>query len=178
MMNRLEKKMFKDNINEAIFKVLTTKYKKDAQDAFKLVEEAGYRCYKEGGRFEVYNPDTDRRIYVTKPYRGTYIIVHTGMYMRQTTRFKREADMKVMDFANCLEKPVNTEFYREVPQRRAAGVYESKIKMPRRMVKSYEDDIESYQKQIEKLQQRIIYAAQRKAEYEMKIREAKKELGI
>lgn len=177
-MNRLEKEMYKDNINEAIFKVLTTKYKKDAKDAFKLVDEAGYRSFKEGGRFEVYNPETDRHIYVTEAYRRSYYTVHTGMYMRQTTNFRREADMKAMDFVNCLEKPVNTEFYREVPRGRAAGVYESKIKMPRRMVKSYEDDIESCQKQIEKLQQRIIYATERKAKYEMEIREAKKELGI
>lgn len=175
-MNKLEKEMYKDNINEAIFTVLTTQYKKDAQDAFNLVKEAGYKYFKEGGRFEVYNPETERRIWVVENRWG--ISVHTGMYMRQVTRFKHEADMKVMDFVNCLEKPENTEFYRVVPEGKAVEVYESKIKMPRRMVNSYEEDIKSYREHIEKLQQKIIYAAQRKAEYEMKIREAKRELGI
>ena len=177
-MNKLEKEMFKDNLNEAIFTVLTTQYKKDAKDAFNLVDEAGYKYIKYRGRFEVYNPETNRRIYVTEGFRKNYYTVHTGLYMRQTTHFKREADIKVMDFVNCLEKPVNTEFYREVPEGKAAGIYYNRIKSKRNMVKSYEDDIKSYQEQIEKLQQKIIYAAQKKAEYEMNIREAKKELGI
>ena len=33
-------------LNEAIYTVLTTKYKKDAKEAFKMVEDAGYKMHK------------------------------------------------------------------------------------------------------------------------------------
>ena len=51
-------------LNEAIYTVLTTKYKKQAREAFKRVQDAGYEVYKNNGHFHIYNASTGKTIYI------------------------------------------------------------------------------------------------------------------
>jgi hypothetical protein len=50
------------NLNEAILKVITTKYKKDAEDAHSIVKAAGYEVYKSDGCYVVRNDKTGKAI--------------------------------------------------------------------------------------------------------------------
>lgn len=185
-------------LNQAIFTVLTTQYKKDAAEAFKLVKDAGYEYRKDDGRFEVVkvtNGDwrTSKWVRLGKlesrwrrnEKTGEYGYVKYRTLSTNAGRSEVAPDkVEKINFVNLLETPVNTvwtklnwtSYYDQ--KSKAVAIYEDKIKSPARMVKVYTEDIEKCQKQIEKLQADMLRYMKYKTEYEQKVIANKKELGL
>lgn len=174
--------MTHSELNIAIYKVLTTQFKKDAKEAHEAVKAAGYEITKNGGRFEVYNPDTNRWLYIAdNGWRGCRII--HGHYTRQMRIFNSRSAEEILkfDFVGCLEKPTNEAYYkmiREAEQRSNAKQKYERLKSARWYVKYETEKLESVQKKIEELQKELILSAQAKVKYEQKLQECRRELGL
>ena len=84
----------KEEINAAIYTVLTTQYKKNAPEAFEIVKAAGYAYDKNNGKFDVYNEKTHRRISLSDGgwYKNYWIKVTHGYYMANTTTYRGELE--------------------------------------------------------------------------------------
>lgn len=150
--------MDRQEINEAIKKVLGTQFKKDAPEAFKIVKEAGYTAYKDRGYFyNVENPKTGK-------------VLRTRNYG--------------MDYVAFLEKPINkdwqdVQYMKNKPrpigkaQERHVGIYFRKKDVERhdKYIKEYKDDIAYYMKKIEQLQNDILREMLKKQEAEQLLEE-------
>ena len=179
----------RQQVNEAIYTVLTSEYKKDAPEAFELVKKMGYDYTKfDRGIFEVYNPVTKRRIHLKEGgyYRNYYVKVVFGYYERQTKMFEgddRKLDAKEkFDYVGCLEKPINKTWYDmqngyNTGKMTALEKYND-LQHMKRMAAIYAEDVDKIKKQINDLQDKLLrYAGyQRDAEQELKAR--KQELGL
>ena len=167
-------------LNSQIYRVLTSKFKKDAPEAFKAVEDAGYTIYKNGcSTWTIKNPHTKKYVWTSKEKYD---------YRRGTFRYFSYTDKQVVlsnkiDFVDCLKTPVNKPWhdiiwrpYHEVSP--AVRTYENEIRSAKRMAASYREDIEQYKKQIAALQEKMVHAATRAAEYDAEVAEAKKKLGV
>ena len=178
----------KEQINEAIYTVLTSEYKKDAPEAFNIVKAVGYEYSKyDRGRFEVYNPVTKRRIYIKEGgyYKNYHVSVYYGYYANQVARFTgddRYLDAKgKFNYVGCLEKPVNM-VWREVCQMqdvRSQAVQKYDILCTKKSyVKWREDEIQRIQMQMQKLQKELISATERKVGYERDVMDYRKQIGL
>ena len=174
--------MTHSELNIAIYKVLTTQFKKDAKEAHEAVKAAGYGITKNNGRFEVYNSTTRRSIYIAdNGWRGCRII--HGYYTRQRRIFNTWNTEEILkfDFVGCLEKPTNEAYYEMVRRNErmnnAKQKYE-KLKSARWYVKYETEKLESLQKKIEALQNELILAAQDKVKYEQRLQECRREFGL
>lgn len=103
-------------INEAIAKVLTTQYKKDAREAHEIVESAGYTINKYDGNWWVKNPKTDRWVFLTyewhHKYHGSWLL-HTNNsksdfheYRTHHRNYKENEPMPI-NFEKLLATPYN-----------------------------------------------------------------------
>lgn len=107
-------------LNKAIATVLTHQYKKDAKEAHAIVENAGYGITKNNGHFEVYNRKTDKRIYVVENRLGRFFIAFNP--------HKRKVNFtEKFDFVNCLETPLNKEYW-DMVYNRSYGYTEGQMK--------------------------------------------------
>lgn len=102
------------NMNQAIYQVLTSKFKKDAPEAFAMVKAAGYEVEKWNSQFHVINPETRRSIRIDEHRVGRGCNVVTGPYMKNRHTFKSLADTWKVDFEGALKKPVSHDYYRQV----------------------------------------------------------------
>jgi hypothetical protein len=157
-----------DRTNKAIVKVLTTKYKKDALDAHKEVEDAGFKIYKYDGQWRI--SGKYRTIYVNyDSWKGYYVWLDNKGF---STIIPHENISKV-DFVDCLNKPRNTEYYRNCvdPIHEKYSEIESSLGRNKwnigyydRQLKSTRERIEELQKDIMRLQEDLIHYSERKAE--------------
>lgn len=179
-------------LNEAIYTVLTTKYKKEAPEAFKRVRDAGYEIYKEDGRFNVRSRETGKVIYISEEkqdYRRkkdgswgyiTYRNIYLG-YGRYTYYNSK------MDLVNALDTPENKVWHDILRDRnyvdfglksKAVQLYKQKIQSKRRYMKACDEYIQNYQEQIKRLQKQIAQQERLKVEYASDIDNAKVEMGL
>lgn len=171
-------------LNKQIYIVLTAKYKKDAKEAFKYVENAGYTMYKNGdSTWTITNPHTGKSVWASEEKhswsKGTYRTFYYGIYQKTTCQLNNK-----IDFVNCLKIARNDDwidicnksYWCSVSP--AVQIYQNRIRSAKRMAQSYREDIEKYQKQIAELQEKMMKASVRAAEYDAKVVEAKKELGV
>ena len=167
-------------INEAIFKVCTTKFKKDALDAHKALNAIGLQTFKTGGQYAVYNPATRKRVTVDvrEEYgygRGYYkVYVVYGDYT-----FKVRRERLKFDFMGYLTKPVN-EAYRElynIPKKPTLKKFDT-VRSARLYLEWRKDEVAKIQAQMDKLQKDLISAVRRQVEYENNLAKARADLGL
>lgn len=173
----------RDELNKAIRTVLTTQYKKQAKEAFQMVENAGYEIYKMGGDWRVKNNKTGRIVYLEDGWRSTFI--WHGNRWENRTQCKGSEDtatMRLFDFVGALEKPLNKDYYTSIAftyenESKARQRYDE-LKSARRSVKWYDEDINNIKKQMQKLQDELVRKAQYKLEAEQTLKKVRKELGL
>ena len=177
-----------DELNKAIWTVLTTQFKKDAKEAFKMVEENGYDVYKNGwGTWSIANPTTKRSLYIGYGKYGSRATLYCGNHTTLTKTWRtisskeeREVAEK-FDFVNCLNTPVNVTYYEmrmdESRESKALLNY-YKLKSAKSSINYESEDIDRIQKKIAELQADLIRATEKKVKADMKLNEVRKELGL
>ena len=85
-------------LNEAIKTVLLTKLKKDAKEAHKMVESAGYEISKISGGWDINNRKNGKWL----SYHNHYLSTMSGF---------RKANLNKFDYVHYLEKPYNKVYY-------------------------------------------------------------------
>lgn len=155
-------------VNEAILKVLSTQYKKDAKEAHKIVETAGYEIYKSNGCFTIKNPKTYRYIQWTEcRWRYNYKLITTT----KDIYFDDWKDLKI-NFVNYLNKPIN----KDKQYINSEWFYTSKAKEKYELLRSLKWDIEYHTREVER-QKALIEKAKKSIEYhERRIKEEKDSL--
>ena len=170
-------------INDVIFTVCTTQFKKDAPDAFKALKTMGLEAFKADGRFYIYNKNTRKYLSIDTrrdyQYGRGYVTVYTvyGDY-----RFKTRGEwdkVKKFDFWGYITKPNNTAWGEVInrdtkPTRTKYG----KIVNARQYLKWRKEEVEKIQNQIEVLQKQLINAVKREVAYENDLNNIRVELGL
>ena len=174
-------------INEAVYKVIATQFKKNMDGADKVVEEAGYRVMKTEGRFAVRTVRDNGRcrdIEFGETYKGYKLIAWNGNRQR-IYKYKTIDDLKKFDFEGFLTAPINVEYAEAeaLNDYRYGGFNETQRKMSRvRDAKAYirykADDIAKYKKQMLELQEKIEDAIRRQVQYENDLKNIRKEYGL
>ena len=168
----------KKQINEAIYTVLTTQFKKNAKDAHQLVEAEGYQISKFDGSWQVRNNETGRKVWIQYS-RGTGFSYLRGNGNSRIHKFAD--DFSKFDCVGYLDKPLNDEWnemnsyrFQENRFKQSADVLHS----ARWDVDYHTRQLASIQKQIEKLQEELVYHAGWKVKAEQKLVETRKNLGL
>lgn len=172
----------RDEVNEAIWKVLNTKFKKDAKDAFELVESAGYSVYKDGcGQWNVCNSHTNRVVYLNQFSRRAFI-QHGPYFNSRCRRFLTSKEMLnkriAFDFVGCLEKSVNSFWSNDNKSKNTAIEKYSRIRDEKYMIRSYERDIDNIKHKIEALQDELIRCGAHIKSHENDLKSLRKEYGL
>lgn len=176
------------DMNKAIYEVITTKAKRDAKEAHKVVAEAGYRIEKWNGiGYVVINDETKRKIYIQESTGRRGWSCTTLNYSRNGwgKRFYNYSELLKFDFQGALDKPENEAYYAqkrmEAEQRDGINRWGSKFQQLKdaRWSAEYEArELVKLQEQMEKLQKSIIRVTEDKVKAEMKLAEVKKSLGL
>lgn len=164
-------------LNEAIYKVISTQFKKDMGDALKIVENAGYKVTKWDGRFYVKNETTRRELCLREGYKG-YKVCGNGY---DKCRFGWN-DVCPMDLVGYLNKEINRNWY-ELEFARNDWMSPTwrkytMLKDAKSNIKYNETAIEKLRKEIAEKQnilERCIADAVRR---EQKLTEVRKQLGL
>ena len=170
-------------LNDAIINVLTHQFKKDVPKSHRTVENAGYVIYKVNGHFVVKNPKTDRNISVTQSHRYRYrYFAEYGYYSKHQKYCNTMDDVRKIDFVNCLNTPINSEYYstfNAVPTiKKKYSKYRSGLHDAKWDIDYYNSCIERYKKEIEKLNNELIRCARERGKAEEKLSGIRKELGL
>lgn len=166
-------------LNEAIWHVISTQRKKDMiAGAFDTVKKAGYEIrYRGSGEWwEVRQPET---------YKVVYIRVSTGYYGRayleignRSIRIENWDECKV-DFVGYLNKPINRDYWRNLNYRYepTKEKYE-RLRSAKWNLGYHTRNIEKIKKELASKQHELEYEIERKAEYEHKLNDIKKEYKL
>lgn len=182
-------------INEAIAKVLTTQYKKDAKEAHEMVESAGYKIWKRDGDWWVKNEKTNRWVYMPYDwhykYKGSWTL-HTNNtkadYGCRQLRYPETKPIPI-DFERLLATPYNKEWYMV---RKVAEDYEywkgaksekyytfTEAKRTLANDKRYLADAKAkLESDIKKLMREVEYYTEKKARDSERLNNLRKELGL
>ena len=164
-------------LNEAIFKVMNTQFKKDMGEALKIVEGAGYKVSKWDSRFYVKNEKTGRELCLRDTYKG--YAVHGNGYVKCKFNWDKTC---LMDLVAYLEKPFNTDWYKAQAMRsdwRSPTYYKCyRLKNAKHDISYEKNAIEDIKKEITKLQRRLESAIRAQVRYEQNLIEVRKELGL
>lgn len=164
-----------NELNKAILEVCLTQYKKDAKEAHKLVENAGFSIRKEDGQFVVSNNSNYKEVRVARKYRK--IVVYSNG--RRRTEFPVENntyDVK-FDFYNYLTKPRNETYYTNYTYTPSQDKYHS-LKSARWDVDYYNERVNKIQKEIDRLQKDLVYAVERRTEAKARYENRRRDLGL
>ena len=165
------------DINEAIYKVMSTQFKKDMGEALKVVEEAGYTVSKWDSRFYVKNPKTGRELCLRDTYKG--YAVHGNGHVKCKFNWGKTCSM---DLVGYLEKPFNNEWYKVQAMQsdwRSATWYKwDRLRSAKWYIKYEKESIEKTKKKIAQLQQELEDAIRSQIRYEQNLVEVRKDLGL
>lgn len=173
------------NLNDAIIQVITTKYKKDALGAHKIVEDAGYKIDKRDGRYYVSNEVTHRycNAWLTGYDYGRqrwYFDWGSMVYARKI-HYGNPSGIKV-DFVNLLNTPYNREghvsAYDDKWNNSVAKEKYSRLKQLRYNVDYYSKETQKIIDEFSRLQERLIEATEDKARSVAKLDAYRKECGL
>ena len=171
----MKKNTMNAELNKAIWEVLISKFRKDAKEAFKMVEDAGYAFHKNGdGNWVVFNPKTERTIWRSK-YNEIW---HAGIRTLATSRTREE-----FDFVGCLNKPLNREYdpygygYYGRPHNGAREKFRN-LEAAKNRVEWTNERIEEIQRQMVKLQKELVNQVEYRVKYEAEVNELRKEYGL
>ena len=169
--------MTREYINRAIYRVMTTQFKKDAKEEHKIVEDAGYTIYKSDGSFTVRNEETHRELCID--YKGYYSVLYTRA---RSIRFRRDEGLK-FDFVGYLAKPtedahdyMTTDGYYK--NRSIALQKYERLERAKRYVKYEQQEIESIKQKIERLQNELVRTARNVAKAEAEVKETRVKIGL
>lgn len=164
-------------LNEAIYKVMSTQFKKDMGEALRVVEEAGYTVSKWDSRFYVKNPKTGRELCLKEGYKG-YNIFGNGD-RKSIVPWGTE---RRMDLVGYLEKPINHEWYKAQAMQndwRSATWYKwDRLRNAKWYIKYEKENIEKTKKKIAQLQQELEDTIRSQIRYEQNLVNIRKELGL
>ena len=166
------------NLNEAIYKVIKTQFKKDMGEALRLVEEAGYRVSKWDSRFYVKNERTNREVCLRESYFGNCIISGNGY---EKCKFHPDEVCR-FDFIGYLEKPHNLAWYdieaKKNDWRSPTWYKYDRLRSIRNSIKYAEDSINTRRKQIADLQRSLENDIEYRVKREQQLVEVRKELRL
>ena len=166
-------------LNEAIFEVITTKYKKDAEEAHEIVKNAGYEVFKRDGAYNISNPVMNKRIEVESDSYYWRMTLHFAVSYKT---YGREAAAHV-NFVGYLETARN-DAYSEFIHRNVYGVYDTAIEKYKTIrsikysIMFEEKRIDKIKKQLESLQEELEDAYKAKAYSEMRLEKFKRECKL
>lgn len=173
-------------LNEAIFGVLGTQFKKDMdKEALKMIEEAGYELRKGDGCYYIKNPATNREIYFSGKYTTQ---INFNWYVRPVRLKTHAFRLCHFDFVGCLNKPINYDWYNleRITEYCPTQEKYGKIKSARWNVNYHTEQVDNIvneklqklYKQIEELTRDIQYHAERKIKAQEELEELKKGFGL
>ena len=165
----------REEVNNAILKVLTTQFKRDAKESHKIVEEAGYEIYKYGGSFGVKNPKTHNIVRIDFS-RGFNSRGRVNL-RRNSKRFRSLEELKPIDFVGNLDT-TRKAYCEWLPYESEAHRKYDEIKRSDCMAMSYDEYIKKTLDKLASLQKDLIRYTQEKADYEQKARDARKKYGL
>lgn len=169
--------MTRTELNEAIFTVITATYKKDAPEAFKAVNEAGYSIEKWNGCWHVRNEKLNRMVWFEMG--GYYTPVYWVRGSANPKRFETLDGARKFDLVGCLEKENNPDWryvttYEYTPSR----VKYNKLQSAKRNVGWKTRDIAKLKIEIEKMQKELNRMMEWRAESIVELKELRNELGL
>lgn len=164
-------------LNEAIYKVMTTQYKKDAKEEHKMVEAAGYEIYKSDGSFTVRNDETHRELCID--YKGYYSVLYTRS---RSIRFRKNEGLK-FDFVGYLSKPrhdINDfldkdGYYKD--RSKALQKYQM-LERAKHHVEYEKNQLEEIKKKIASLQNELVRTAKFVVKAEADVNETRVKIGL
>lgn len=164
-------------LNEAIYKVISTQFKKDMGGALAIVEQAGYKVTKWDGRFYVKNEKTGREVCLREGYKG-YTVVGNGY---DKCKFSWDGICR-MDLVGYLEKPFNREWYKVQAMRsdwKSPTIYKwERLRNATYLVNCSVRDIEEIKRKIAELTNKLEYDATHLAERKQDLVTIRKDLGL
>ena len=176
-------KYTKEEVNQAIFTVLTASYVKDAPEAFKIVKAAGYEYDKFRGQFRVRNFDTDKVLEIG----GFGSRIEVIRYDIKNYDYKSVSissdDPMLFDYVGFLDKPVNDE-YDEYWRYEGRTIHSKSIEQyyrlsnAKRWVKSCEDTIKRLNNEMTDLQKRLSDEKKRLSVEKKRLSDIRKEFGL
>lgn len=101
-----EEDIAKRELNQAIYAVLATKFKKDAYEAHELVKNAGYEIEKWDGKFHIRNRETNRLICIATNRWGDKVGINHNPWTKNAKLTEN------FDYVACLNKPLNETYWR------------------------------------------------------------------
>ena len=169
-------------INEAILKVISTQYKKDAKEAHQVVEAAGYTIEKRDGCYYVRNEKTYRYCYMINSgyYRqGARWVLYWGSMGRGSKTYYGNPEHIKFDFIHMLNKRYNYAGHGDRNACTSAAKEKwTNICRLKCMVSSKQTETELILKEMEKLQKRLIETTECKVKYETDLNNQRKEYGL
>ena len=175
MTNIEQRTDLRNELNKAIYTVITTKYKKDAKEAHEMVAAFGYEIYKSDGDYCVSSRRTNKKVCVN--WRG----------YKQTTFFLGNNYAKVdngrpcpIDFVGCLEKPINRA-YNELQWKRyrspAVDKYQH-LKDVNWSINRESKKLKELKNQLISIQSEIVYHARQQMREEQRLESLRREYGL
>lgn len=170
-------------LNNAIYTVITTQYKKDAKEAHDLVTAYGYSVSKYDGRFRVISKSTGKAVYVCfqsyicRRFSLGYNTADQERNMRSSVEYKPCR----IDFVNFLEKPFNKTWYDMTsyyPRHSRAVSKFREIKDVKWDIKYYGDKMNELKGQIARLEDEMISYSRRQVIAEENLRRKKREYHL
>ena len=158
----------KEEVNAAIYEVLTHMFKKECPEAHEIVKAAGYTLSRDNG-YEVSNEVTSRTIYTTD--RERYCKIFFNWYQRPVRLTNK------FDFVGCLEKPMNKEIVEKYNPNTAKEKYRN-LKSKKWNVEYRQERIERIKKQMMDLEKELIYETEMMAKSNVELKEFKANLGL
>lgn len=175
---------FRRALNDAMIKVMSTQFKKDAKAEHELVESYGYTIYKYDGSFRIRNNKTCKCIYLkhSSNYRYSWVLDYGDTYA-DVKRVKSLEELKVVDLVGILEKPRNN-VYKALQWGHVDDIhakYSDRREQLRRAkwdVKYHSDRIDEIQRKLIALQTELLEESKKLAKYSVELDACKKEIGI
>ena len=183
-MRRNEMSEIRVALNDAMLKVMSTQFKKDAKTEHEIVESYGYKIYKYDGAFRIRNDKTQKCISLRpcNSYRYNWKLEYGDTYADEK-RVKTLEELKVVDLVGILEKPRNN-VYKSLQWGYVDDVH-SKYRERKEQLRSAKWNVEYHsgrindiQKKIAELQKDLVYESKQLARYETNLTNIKKEVGI
>lgn len=166
-------------LNEALLKVLTTKFKKDAPAEFKMVSDAGYEVYKVDGMFRVYNANTHREIHFTRGYGyRVYGYLNWTNGRKQCTTYEDLTKVNIVGVLNTppnyAKRPTGYGYWGETKTKyNARKLCEAKMR-----VKCADESIDRARRELEKAQKELERTIQYRVRVAYELNECRKELNL
>jgi len=169
-------------INEAIAKVMATRFKKDMGEDLEIVKEAGFQVEKWDGEWMIRNPETNRTVVIKSNGYRAWIEYGSVKTLRKEVNVRKLYETK-FDFEGCLRKPLNRDWYYLEDARRYDGRSATKVKYDnldwkKKTLKWRREDVEKTKKKIEELQRELFREMQSVVEAEKELERVRKDLKL